>query len=83
LEEKVAAQVYKTENTAVGIRRADHATPSLPAIVDNNFADGRRSLCRYEPEEGGDIFPGNIISLSMNVISVKLVQYLPACSIVP
>jgi hypothetical protein len=29
LKEKVAAPVYKTENTAVGIRRADHATPSI------------------------------------------------------
>jgi hypothetical protein len=29
LETKVAAPVYKTENTAVGIRRTDHATPSF------------------------------------------------------
>jgi hypothetical protein len=29
LEEIVAAPVQKTENTAVGIRFADHATPSI------------------------------------------------------
>jgi hypothetical protein len=26
---KVAAPVYKTENTAVGIRNADHVAPSI------------------------------------------------------
>jgi hypothetical protein len=30
LKEKVAALVYKTEITAVGIRRADYATPFYP-----------------------------------------------------
>jgi hypothetical protein len=29
LKEKVAAQVYKTENTAVGIRHSDHVAPSI------------------------------------------------------
>jgi hypothetical protein len=29
LEEKAAAPVYKAENTAVGIRHADYATPSI------------------------------------------------------
>jgi hypothetical protein len=29
LEEKVAAPVYKVENTAVGIRHADHVAPSI------------------------------------------------------
>jgi hypothetical protein len=29
LDRKVAAPVYKTENTAVGIRHADHVTPSI------------------------------------------------------
>jgi hypothetical protein len=29
LEEIVAAPVYKTENTALGIRCADHVTPSI------------------------------------------------------
>jgi hypothetical protein len=43
LEEIVAAPVYKTENTAVEIRCADHATPS----TRKNFADRRRSLGRY------------------------------------
>jgi hypothetical protein len=42
LEEKVAAPVKKTENTAV-----DHVVPSLSAKADTNFADKRRSLGRY------------------------------------
>jgi hypothetical protein len=45
LEEKVAAPVSKIENTAVGIRRADHATPSI--LKSFNFVDKLRSLGRY------------------------------------
>jgi hypothetical protein len=44
LDRKVAPPVYKTENTAVGIRHADHVAP---AQVGNRFADKRRSLGRY------------------------------------
>jgi hypothetical protein len=29
LDRKVAAPVYKTENTAIGIRHADHLAPSI------------------------------------------------------
>jgi hypothetical protein len=29
LDRKVAAPVYKTENTAVGIRHAEHVAPSI------------------------------------------------------
>jgi hypothetical protein len=29
LDRKIAAPVYKTENTAVGIRHADHVAPSI------------------------------------------------------
>jgi hypothetical protein len=29
LDRKVAAPVYKTENTAVGIRHTDHVAPSI------------------------------------------------------
>jgi hypothetical protein len=36
----------ETENTAVGICRAHHATPSI-GKVDINFVDKRRSLGRY------------------------------------
>jgi hypothetical protein len=45
LEEIVAAPVYKTENTAVGIRQADHVAPSIRKSW--HFADKRRSLGRY------------------------------------
>jgi hypothetical protein len=34
LERKVAAPVYKTENTAVGIRQADHVAPSIRKKLD-------------------------------------------------
>jgi hypothetical protein len=37
----------KSELTAVGIRCADHATHTLSAKVDTNFADKRRSLGQY------------------------------------
>jgi hypothetical protein len=42
---KVAAQVSKAENMAVGICCADHAL--YPEEVDNNSADNRGSLRRY------------------------------------
>jgi hypothetical protein len=46
LDRKVAAPVEKTENTAVGIRHADHVAP-LFAKVGNHFADKLRSLGQY------------------------------------
>jgi hypothetical protein len=42
LKEKVAAPVQKAENTAVGIRRADHMTPSI-----------RQMLALTSPTSGG------------------------------
>jgi hypothetical protein len=45
LKEKVVARVYKTENTAVGIRYAVHVAPSIK--ISTNFADKQRSLDRY------------------------------------
>jgi hypothetical protein len=47
LDRKVAVPVYKTENTAVGIRHAEHMAPSIRKKVGNHFADKRRSLSRY------------------------------------
>jgi hypothetical protein len=51
LDRKVAVPVWKTENTAVGIRHAK---------VGNNFADKRRSLGRYsslaDSDHGGFFF---------------------------
>jgi hypothetical protein len=32
LDRKVEAPVYKTENTAIGIRHADHVAPSIRKI---------------------------------------------------
>jgi hypothetical protein len=43
LKEKIAVPVYKSENTAVGIRHADHVTPSIRKIR-TDFVDKRRSL---------------------------------------
>jgi hypothetical protein len=42
LDRKVAAPVYKTENTAVGIRHANHVTPSI-----------RKNLAISSPTSGG------------------------------
>jgi hypothetical protein len=47
MEEKVTAQVYKTENTTVGIRHADYATSLYSQKVGNNFTDKRRPLVGY------------------------------------
>jgi hypothetical protein len=45
LEETVAAPVWNTENTVVGIRYADHAKPSIR--ISWHFTDKRLSLGRY------------------------------------
>jgi hypothetical protein len=45
LERKVAAPVYKAENTTAGIRHADHVALST-AKFGTNFSDKRRSLGR-------------------------------------
>jgi hypothetical protein len=43
LDRKVAAPVQTIENTAVGIRHADHVAPSIRAKVGNHFAEKRRT----------------------------------------
>jgi hypothetical protein len=53
LDRKVAAPVYKTENTAVGIRHADHVAPSIRKSW-HHFADKRRSPDRYSSLAGLD-----------------------------
>jgi hypothetical protein len=45
LEEKVAAQNYKTENMSVGIRSADNATPLYPQkLAVTSPTSGGRSV---------------------------------------
>jgi hypothetical protein len=46
LKEKVAAPVYRIENTAIGTCHADHMVPSIRK-VGTNFVDKRWSLGRY------------------------------------
>jgi hypothetical protein len=42
LKEKITAPAYRAENTAIGIRRADHASPSI-----------RKKLALTSPTSGG------------------------------
>jgi hypothetical protein len=46
LDRKSSGFGIETDNTDVGIRCADHATPSIHK-VGTDFADYRRSLGRY------------------------------------
>jgi hypothetical protein len=60
LKDKVAAPVYKAENTAAGFRRADLVAPSIRKKFASKFADMQRSLGRYSPlaDSGhGDLAP--------------------------
>jgi hypothetical protein len=48
LDRKVAAPVYKAENTAVGIRHADHVAPLYPQkLAITSPTSGGRSVGRY------------------------------------
>jgi hypothetical protein len=49
LDRKVAAPVYKTENTAVGIRHAVHVAPSIRKIWQSHCRQAAvgRSVGRY------------------------------------
>jgi hypothetical protein len=54
LNEKVAAPVKKTELTAGGIRRADHATPSIrKKLVLTSPTCGGRSVCIVRLRDNG------------------------------
>jgi hypothetical protein len=45
LDRKVATPVYKIENTAVGIRHADHVAPSVrKTLVITSLTSGGRSV---------------------------------------
>jgi hypothetical protein len=45
LDRKVAAPVYKTENTAVGIRHANHVAPSIrKKLAITSLTSGGRSV---------------------------------------
>jgi hypothetical protein len=61
LDRKVAAPVKKTENTAVGIRHADHAAPSFSKMLAVTSTSGGRSigivLSRTQTMEFGFLLP--------------------------
>jgi hypothetical protein len=44
LDRKVTAPDYKTENTAVGIRHADHVAPLLQKLAITSPTSGGRSV---------------------------------------
>jgi hypothetical protein len=54
LDRKVAAPIQKTENTAKGIRHADHVAPFIRKF-GNHFADKRRSLRGYSSLADSDL----------------------------
>jgi hypothetical protein len=44
VEEKVADPIYKTKNSAVGIRRTDHLTPSIRKVGLTSPTGGGRPI---------------------------------------
>jgi hypothetical protein len=52
LEIKSIGSGLENENTAVGIRQADHVSPSIREKVGTNFADKQRLLGRYSSPVG-------------------------------
>jgi hypothetical protein len=52
LDRKIAAPVYKTENTVVGIRHADHVAPSIrKKLTITSPTSGCRSVGIIRPRQ--------------------------------
>jgi hypothetical protein len=93
LDRKVPAPVYKTENTAVGIRHADHVEPLYPLkLAITSPTSGGRSVgivrsrtqtmevfFRCGPRESGDLgrLQGRLFSIRCSARWRRVVSFTP------
>jgi hypothetical protein len=64
----VTVSGLETENTAVGIRHADHVAPSIRKNVGTNFADKRRLLGRYSSLADWGHSGGGVVTVYFQIL---------------